>query len=299
MDWINYHHLLYFYIVAREGSIARACKLLRLTQPTISAQIRALEDHLGEQLFLRVGRSLVLTEIGHIVHSYAEEIFSLGRELTDTLKGRPRGRAVRFTVGITDSMPKMIAYRLLEPAFHQQQPIHLICREGKPQQLLAELVTHGVDLVLADAPAGPDLRIRAFNHLLGECGVSVFGTKSLADRLHKGFPKSMDGAPFILPTAGTTLRWSLDQWFEKHSIRPQVVGEIEDSALIKVFGAAGAGLFVAPSVIEKDIGRQHEVRALGVIEGVRERFYAISAERKLKHPAVVAISESARNALCV
>ena len=297
MDWINYHHLLYFYTVAREGSIARAAKQLRLTQPTVSVQIRALEDALGEKLFLRSGRSLLLTEIGHIVYRYAEEIFALGRELTDTLKGRPRGRPVHLRVGITESMPKMIAYRLLEPALRLEQEVHLICREGKAQQLLAELMMHGLDLVLSDVPAGPDLRIRAFNHLLGECGTTIFGTRTLVDRLRKGFPKSLDGAPFLLPTSATTMRRSLDQWFEEQSIRPRIVGEMDDSALIKVFGAAGAGLFPAPSVIENEIQRKYGVCTLATIDGVRERFYAISAERKLRNPAVVAISEAARGSL--
>ena len=297
MDWINYHHLLYFYTVAREGSVARAAKQLRLTQPTVSVQIRALEDALGEKLFLRSGRNLLLTEIGHIVYTYAEEIFALGRELTDTLKSRPRGRPVRLTVGITDAMPKMIAYRLLEPALRQEQEVHLICREGKPQQLLAELMMHGLDLVLADAPAGPDSRIRAFNHLLGESGTAIFGTRALVDPLQEGFPKSMDGAPFLLPTLGTMMRRTLDQWFAEQSIRPRIVGEMDDSALIKVFGAAGAGLFPAPSVIENEIQRKYGVCTLATIDGVRERFYAISAERKLRNPAVVAISEAARGSL--
>jgi LysR family transcriptional activator of nhaA len=248
---------------------------------------------------LRSGRSLVLTEIGRVVYGYAEEIFELGRELTDTLKGRPSGRPVRFTVGITDAMPKLIAYRLLEPALGMQPPVHLVCREGKAQPLLAELMVHGLDLVLADAPAGPDSRIRAFNHLLGECGITIFASAPLAERFGKNFPSSMEGAPFLLPTAGTTLRRSLDQWFEEQGIRPRLVGEMEDSALVKVFGASGTGLFPAPSVIEKEIRRQYGVRPLGEIEGVRERFYAISVERKLKNPAVIAISESARERLFV
>lgn len=299
MEWINYHHLLYFWTVAKEGSIAKACRYLRLTQPTISAQIHALEHNLGEKLFVRSGRNLVLTEVGRIVYGYADEIFTLGRELTDTLKGRPTGRPVRFTVGITDAMPKLIAFRLLTPAVTLQPPVHLICMEGKPQQLFAELMTHGLDLVLADAPAGPDIRLRAFNHLLGECDIAVFGAPSLVRPRRRDFPNSMNGAPFLLPTRGTTLRRSLDQWFEERSIRPRIVGEMEDSALVKVFGAAGAGLFAAPSVIEDELRRQYGLRPLGRIDGVRERFYAISVERKLKNPAVIAISEAARAELFI
>ncbi len=209
MDWINYHHLLYFYTIAREGSIAKACKQLHLTQPTLSAQLRALEESLGEQLFLRSGRSLVLTEIGRLVYRYAEEIFTLGRELTDTLKGRPSGRPVLFTVGIADAMPKLIAYRLLEPALRLEPPVHLVCREGKPPQLLAELVMHGLDLVLADLPAGPDTKVRAYNHLLGECDITIFGAPSLAERCRKKFPASLEGAPFLRPTPGSNLRRTL------------------------------------------------------------------------------------------
>jgi LysR family transcriptional activator of nhaA len=297
MEWLNYHHLLYFWTVVREGSISQACKKLRLAQPTISAQLHSLEDQLGEKLFQRSGRKLELTEIGRVVYGYADEIFTLGRELTDTLKGRPSGRPIRFTVGITDAMPKLIAYRLLEPALRMQQRVHLVCQEGKTQQLLADLMTHGLDLVLSDAPAGPESHVKAYNHLLGECLIQVFGTPDLISPLKKEFPKSLDGAPMLMPAAGTALRRSLDQWFEQRSIRPQIVAEMADSALLKVFGATGAGLFPAPAAIEKEIRRQYGVRPLSTLEGVNERFYAISVERKLKNPAVVAISASARTEL--
>jgi LysR family transcriptional regulator, transcriptional activator of nhaA len=294
MEWLNYHHLLYFWTVAKEGSIAQACKQLRLAQPTISAQLHSLENSLGEKLFQRSGRKLVLTEIGSLVYGFADEIFALGRELTDTLKGMPSGRPIRFTVGISDAMPKLIAYRLLEPALRMQQSVQLICREGKPQQLLAELTTHGLDLVLSDTPAGAEMRIRAYNHLLGECGIQIFGIARLVNRYQDGFPKSLNGAPMLLPTSNTALRRSLDQWFEQHSVRPLVVGEMEDSALLKVFGSRGVGLFPAASAIENEVRSQFGVRSLGTIDRVCERFYAISIERKLKNPAVLAISESAR-----
>jgi LysR family transcriptional activator of nhaA len=297
MDWINYHHLLYFWVVVREGSIAKACGQLHLTQPTISAQIRALEHYLGEKLFVRSGRRLVPTEIGRLVFRYADEIFTLGRELTDTLKGRPTGHPVRLVVGITDAMPKLIAHRLLEPALRLPEPVRLVCREGKPSQLFAEMVNHGLDLVLSDAPAGHDSRIRAFSHLLGECGVTIFSDAGSAARLRKGFPKSLEGAPFLLPAEGTALRRSLDQWFDTYSLRPQVAAEIEDSALVKTFGAAGLGAFAAPTAIEDEIRRQHRVQIVGRIPEVVERFYAISVERRLKNPAVVAISEAARATL--
>ena len=294
MEWLNYHHLLYFWVVAHQGSITRASAQLRLAQPTISGQLRALENALGEKLFTRAGRSLVPTEVGRVVLRYADEIFSLGRELTDTLKGRPTGRPVRFRVGVADVVPKLIAYRLLKPALQLPEPVWLVCREDKPDRLLAELAVYGLDLVLSDAPAGPAVRIRAFNHLLGECAVSVLGVPPLAAVYRRNFPRSLDGAPFLLPTENTSLRRSLDQWFDSQGIRPRIAGEFEDSALLKVFAQAGAGLFAVHSVIEAKVQRQYGVRRVGPLHQVRERFYAISVERRIKHPAVVAIAEAAR-----
>lgn len=297
MDWLNYHHLLYFWTVAKEGSIARACDKLLLAQPTISGQLRALERSVGDKLFVRSGRGLALTETGQTIYRYADEIFSLGRELTDTLRGRPTGRPLRLVVGVADVLPKMISYRLLEPALHLPEAVQIICREDKPERLLAELAVHGLDIVLADAPVGPTVKVRAFNHLLGECGVSIMGTAEVAKSLRKGFPRSLDGAPFLLPTDNTTLRRSLDQWFENNGIRPAVRAEFEDSALLKVFGQAGIGLFVVPTAVEDEVRTQYGARLVGRLEQVRERFYAISVERKLKHPAVVAISDAARQKL--
>jgi LysR family transcriptional regulator, transcriptional activator of nhaA len=297
MDWLNYHHLLYFWTVAREGSIAKACRQLRLTQPTISAQIRVLEDRLGEKLFLRSGRNLVMSEVGKVVYRYADEIFTLGRELTDTLKGRPTGRPVRLLVGITDAMPKLIVHRLLEPALMLPEKVLLICRENRPQQLMVELATHTLDVVLSDAPVGPEANVRAFNHLLGECDVTVYGAASIAGRYRNGFPGSLDGAPFLLPGEGSALRRTLEHWFESAGIRPDVVGEIQDSALLKVFGGAGLGLFASATVIDEQVRRQFGVRPVGRLEQVRERFYVITVERRLKNPAVVAISDAAREKL--
>lgn len=297
MEWLNYHHLLYFWMVAREGSIAQASKQLLLAQPTITGQIRALENTLGQKLFTRSGRNLVLTEVGRLVYRYANEIFSLGRELTDVLKGRPAGRPVRLVVGVCDGLPKLIAYRLLQPALTLPEPVQLICHEDHPERLLAELATSGLDLVLMDAPASPLVRVRAFSHLLGGCGVSFFGTSPLAARYRKNFPASLDGAPFLLPSEDSTLRRSLEQWFEAQRIRPQVVGEFQDSALLKAFGEAGVGVFTAPTVTEKEVQRHYGVSLLGRTESVTERFYAISVERRIKHPAVVAIAEAARQTL--
>ena len=297
MEWLNYHHLLYFWTVAKEGSIARACKNLRLAQPTISGQLRALEDQLGEKLFHRVGRGLVLTEVGQVVYRYADEIFFLGREMTDVLKGRPRGRPARLLVGISDVLPKLVAYRVLAPALSLSEPVLPVCHESKPEHLLAELSSHNLDLVLTDAPVNAPLRVRVFNHLLGSCCVSLFAAPALAARYRKGFPQSLDGAPFLLPIESSTLRRSLDSWFDSHRIRPQIAGEFQDSALLKVFGQAGAGIFCAPCAIEKEIQSHYHVQVIGRLESAIEHFYAISVERKLKHPAVVTIVETARSRL--
>jgi LysR family transcriptional activator of nhaA len=297
MAWLNYHHLLYFWTVAREGSIARATRKLHLTQPTISAQIRALEDSLGEKLFLRSGRKLVLTEVGQVVYRYAEEIFSLGRELQDVLAGHPTGRPVRLTVGIADQVPKLIAHRLLAPAVTGPEPVHLICREDRVERLFADLATHTLDLVLSDRPLGGESRVRAFNHLLGETGVAIFGARLLTEKYRRGFPQSLQDAPFILPPQGTSLRRSLDEWFERERVVPQIVGEFSDSALLKEFGRGGVGLFAAPTAVGDDICRQYEVQSLGELARLREAYYAITIERRLRHPTVLRISERARTGL--
>jgi len=297
MEWLNYHHLLYFWTVARTGGVSAASAELRLAQPTISGQLRLLEDHIGEKLFHRVGRRLELTDMGRMVYRYADEIFTLGRELTDAIRGRPTGRPLRFAVGIADQVPKLIAYRLMEPALKLPEPVRLVCQEDKPERLLADLAVHALDLVLTDSPLNPSINVRAFSHLLGECGTTIFGATALAARSRRGFPRSLDGAPFLMPTDNTVLRRSLDQWFSQHDLRPQIVSEFEDSALLKAFGERGVGLFAAPSAIEAEVRRQYGVQVIGRIDQVRERFYAISVERRLKHPAVVAISEAAREQL--
>jgi LysR family transcriptional activator of nhaA len=294
LSWLNYHHLLYFYTAAREGSISKASTVLHLTQPTISAQIRTLEESLAERLFERRGRGLALTEAGHLVYRYAEEIFALGRELQDTLAGRPGGRPLRLRVGVAEGLPKLMAYRLLEPALRISEPVHLVCREGSPARLLADLSIHSLDVVLLDAPPTPGTTVRVFSHLLGESGVTLFGALELARRYRRRFPASLDGAPMLLPTVDSTLRGSLDQWLERARIRPLVTGEFSDSAVLKVFGGAGAGVFAAPSVVEDEVRRQYGVRVIGRIPSIRERFYAVSAERRLRHPAVAAISQAAR-----
>ncbi len=298
MDWLNYHHLLYFWTTARQGSVSRAAEELHLAQPTISAQLRALERALGHKLFVRRGRNLTLTDAGQAAYRYADEIFALGRELGAAMRGETeQGRQTRFAVGISDSLPKLTTYRLLEPSLRGHDPYRLYVRIDKTERLLADLAVHHLDLVLTDAPLTHRLSVRAYNHLLGECGVTVFGTAKLADKYRTGFPGSLQGAPMLLQTRNTMLRQTLDQWFEARELRPQITAEVEDMAMLQVLGQHGYGLFVAPSVVSSRICKHYEVEALGELPEVRERFYAISVERRLQHPAVVAISEAARNRL--
>jgi LysR family transcriptional activator of nhaA len=297
MDWLNYHHLMYFWVVAREGSVAKACKQLHLAQPTISGQIRELEKSLKMALFERTGRNLVLTETGRMVYRYADEIFSLGRELQDALKSQPSGRPLEVIVGVADALPKLIVHRLLEPVLRMPEEVRVTCHDGEPDRLMAQLALHELDLVLSDMPANPRLGLRAFNHLLGECGVTFFGTEELARKYRKGFPQSLHAAPFLLPSANAALRHSLETWFDSLGIRPRVRGEFADSALLEAFGQFGDGLFAAPSVVADDVKRMYRVVAVGEEPTLRERFYAVSVEKRLKHPAVVAISEAARTTL--
>jgi LysR family transcriptional activator of nhaA len=297
VEWVNYHHLLYFRTVAREGSITRASKVLLLAQPTISGQIRALEETLGEKLFARQGRNLVLTEFGRVVYRYADEIFTLGQEMTDVLKGRPSGRPTRLAVGIADLLPKLVVYRILTPATELEEPVQLVCHEDKPEHLVTALQMHGLDLVLTDAPITPAGRIKVYNHLLGSSGMTVFGTADDAARLRKRFPLSLDGQPILLPLENSLLRRSLDLWLSQSEIRPRIVAEFQDSALSKTFASSGAGLCFAPTVVEKDVKTLYNLSVIGRIDDVQERFYAVSVERRFKNPAVTAILEQARQQL--
>lgn len=292
--FLNYHHLMYFYTVAREGGVARAAEKLHLSSPTISAQIHDLEETLGEKLFDRKGRNLVLTEMGQMVYKYAEDIFSIGRELLDAVKLGPEGRPQRLTVGITDAMPKLLSCLLLEPAMQLEPAVCLVAHEDKIERLLADLAQYRLDVILSDSPLGAGQQIRAYNHLLGECGVSFFGGKNLHAKYARNFPRSLDGAPMFLPSRQNQLRRNLDQFFDQNGIHPQIMGEFEDTGLLKTFGQTGRAIFPAPSLVEEEVNRQYNVKTIGHIEAVRERFYAISPERKLKHPAVVAICAAAR-----
>src|SRR5450759_1546104 len=246
MEWLNYHHLLYFWVVAKQGSIAAATKELHLAHPTISGQIHRLEDVLGEKLFLRKGRKLALTDAGRVAFGYAEEIFALGREFLDCLKGRPSGRTLRLFVGASDSLPKSIVYRMLEPAFRLEKNVQVVYRQDlSTESFLADLAAYAIDVVLSDAPISSDLPVRAFSHLLGQCGTAFFAAPALAKACRRRFPSSLDGAPLLLPSASSTLRRALDEWFDSNGIHPNVVAELDDSALTKVLGEAGIGVFAA------------------------------------------------------
>jgi len=293
VDALNHHHLFHFWTVVREGGVTRASEKLNVSQPTVSGQLRELQEALGEKLLVRSGRTVVLTDVGRTVYRYADEIFALGRELQEAVKGRVTHPA-RLAVGVTMVVPKLVAYQMLEPALQLPEPIQLDCVHGQLDRLLAELAIYSLDLVLADTPAPPAVKVRAYSHLLGECGVSVFGTERLARKHRRRFPDSLDGAPFLLPSGDSGLRLSLEQWFRANDMRPRVVGTFEDSALIDAFGRAGAGLFATPSAIESQVTRHYGVRLVGRLDTVRQRFFAITVERKLRNPAAIAISERAR-----
>ena len=294
---INYKHLRYFWVVAREGGVARASERLHLTPQTISGQLSLLEKHLGVDLFSRVGRNLELTDSGRLVLSYADEIFSLGGELEEVLNQLPDDRPQLFRVGVVDVVPKSIAHRVLQTALQMPEPVRMVCREASLDMLLAELAVHRLDLVLADRTIPPTISTRGFSHKLGECAVSFFATEKLKKKLKGDFPHCLDGAPILLPSSGTQLRSGIDKWLDKHRIHPRMVAEFDDSALMKVFGQQGVGVFIAPAVIEAEVELQYQVTAIGRVDEVKARFYAISVERKVTHPVVSAVVEAARESL--
>ncbi|MFM9913437.1 MAG: transcriptional activator NhaR [Methylophilaceae bacterium] len=294
MASLNYKHLHYFWVVAKSGSIVKACEQLHLTPQTISGQLSLFEDVIGEKLFNRTGRRLVLTDRGQVVLSYAEEIFSRGQELEDMLRQKKPGRQLQFRIGVSDAVPKIVAYRLIEPALRAQESLRIICREGKVASLLGELAMHRLDIVIADSPMSPSIDVRAFNHLLGECGVTFFARPELANQYPGEFPTRLNNAPMLVPGDDVATRPKLMRWFEEHHIRPRILGEFDDSALMKAFGQAGVGFFAAPSSIAEQVEQECGVIRIGSTNDIIEKFYAISVERKLTHPAVVAISEAAR-----
>ena len=296
-DWLNYHHLLYFWTMAKEGSVTAACRKLHVAQPTVSTQLRQLEQRVGEKLYERSGRGIALTEVGQVVFRYADEIFSIGEELVDTLQRRSVGRSRKLHVGVPDVLPKLIAYRLLAPVLSMDQGIRLVCREEPLEQLLAKLTLHELDVVLSDSPASGLARIRAFNHELGACGVGLFATAALCERYGKGLPESLGDAPMMLPGAGTQMRRNVERWLMHHKLRPNVLAEIDDTALMKVFAEAGMAIVPAPLAIRGEIERQFGLRLLIECAGIHERYYAISVERRLRNPAVAALCDLAREGL--
>ena len=297
LNWLNYHHFYYFWIAAKEGSIGKASKVLHLSQPAVSAQIKSLESSLEESLFHRSKGGLELTDAGRMAFVYADEIFRLGKEFRENLKGIGSEGPARLRVGVSDALPKLISHRLLAPALEMDTPVQLICEENKTEALLADLSIHQLDLVIADAPIGGAARINAFNHFLGSCGVTFFGTRSLARRYRKGFPESISGAPLLVPSEGVLLRRSIDRWLASNGYVPRIRAEFHDSALLKVFGRDGAGIFVGPTIIENEICREFHVEVIGRTDQILEAFYAITVERRVRHPVALAITRTAREKL--
>lgn len=297
MSSINYKHLHYFWVVAKAGSIARASEQLHLTPQTISGQLSLFESIQGEQLFKKSGRNLELTEAGRLVLSYAEDIFSLGKELEQVLHHLPTERIVQLRVGVSDAVAKAVAYRLLEPAFRMPQTLKINCREGKLEYLLAELAMHKLDVVITDTPMPTNVNVRGYTHQLGECGMSFFATKELMKQYTAPFPACLDGAPLLLPGDDSALRSKLMYWLNSHQLHPRIAGEFDDGALMSAFGQAGAGFFAMPSAITDIVTRQYDVQLAGSTDEIKEQFYAISIQRKLTHPAVLAISRAAQKTL--
>ncbi len=294
MEWLNYHHLRYFWVVAKEGSLKKAADKLHVSQPSISEQIKELEEVLGESLFRRSGRANVLTDAGQVVLRYAEEIFGLGAELMRAVKQRPGLQSLRFYVGVADAIPKLVVNDILKPVLAGLPAIHIICREGKMEDLLSQLAAHRLDIVLADEPAPSSIKFRAFTHLLGESGVCFCAAPRLAARLRPRFPASLHDAPALLPTENTALRRCLEQWFQQRQVRPRVVAEFEDAALIKVMAADGKGFAPVPTVVAEEALTRYRLQQIGITEECKQQFYAITAERRIVHPAAVAITENAQ-----
>lgn len=294
MDWLNYHHLLNFWLVAREGSVRGASEVLHVTPSSVSIQLRQLERAMGVPLVRKQGRGLVLTEMGEQVAEYAEKIFATGRELMEVVKGRPVGTPLTLRIGILDVMPKLVAYQLLQPALELEQPLRLICHEGEMSQLISDLAIHKLDAVLSDTPLDSLYKVQAYSHRLGQSNVVIVGTRELAKRYRKGFPSSLDSAPFLVPTESSLLRRQMDRWFSDLSLTPVIHGEFADSAMMKIAGRSGLGLLAVADIIEEEIRQIYGLERVGVATGIQEQFYMVSVERRLKHPGVVAIRERAK-----
>ncbi|MCU0705062.1 MAG: transcriptional activator NhaR [Fimbriiglobus sp.] len=294
-DALNYHHLRYFWLMAREGGVSAAASVAEVGQPVVSAQIRRLEHFFGMKLIEKDGRNVKLTDLGRVVYEYADDIFRLGGEMLAAVRdGKTHSRLARVTVGVADVVPKLVVYKLLEPLYSLPDPVQLVVVEARPEKLLTDLASHTIDLVLTDSPVVGGPKVKVYTHTLGECGVTVFAAETLATRLRKGFPKSLHRMPFLLPTSDSSMRRSLDQWFDENGVQPDIRGEFADSALLKVFGQAGRGVFALPSVVEEEIRSQYGVMTVGRAQGLKVRFNAITAERRITHPAIIAIRETAR-----
>jgi LysR family transcriptional activator of nhaA len=297
VEWLNFHHLRYFWTVARKGGVRKAAEELHVSQPSISAQLRLLEESLGEKLFKRSGRNLVLTDMGHLVLTYADEIFSAGRELMSAVKQRPGGRALRLSVGMTDALSKFIGFQILKPAFYFSQSVHVVCRQAEIGPLVNQLQAHRLDLVLADEPASSSLKAKTFNHRLGRSGVTFCALPQMAKKLRRNFPKSLHQAPALLPSDNMGMREPLEKWFYAEGIRPRIVGEFEDAGLMKVAASAGLGFTMVHSVVDKVALKHFGLRAIASVKECASDFYAITIERRVKHPVVAAITEHAYSEL--
>lgn len=294
MAALNFKHLRYYWMVAKTGSIARAAEQMHLTPHAISGQLNEFERALGVELFRKVGRNLELTDAGRRILGHADSIFTTGDELLDTLRDQVATKRRAFRVGVSDAVSKPITYRLLEPALSLPEPLRLICTEGRLSVLLAELALHRLDMIIADRPMATNLNVRGYNHLLGECGLTVFGAPSLLKKINKPFPALLNEAPFLLPGEDVAIRPKLLHWLEMNKLRPSIVGEFDDGALIKAFGKAGAGFFVGSSAMKIDICAQYQVHAVGQIDTIMEQIYLITTERRLIDPAIIAISDAAK-----
>jgi LysR family transcriptional regulator, transcriptional activator of nhaA len=297
MEWLNFHHLRYFWMVARKGGVRKAAEELHVSQPSISAQLRLLEESLGEKLFKRTGRRLVLSEMGELVLTYADEIFAAGRELMNAVRQRPSGRRLRLNVGMTDSISKMMGFEFLKPALHFPDPTHVVCRMAAIEVLIVQLQAHRLDIVLADEPASSSLKAKTFSHRLGRSGITFCAVPAIAAKLRRNFPQSLNDAPALLPTENMGLRTVLETWFNDQGIRPRLVGEYEDSALMVFCATAGRGFTVVPTVVARAVLKHYGLRVIAKVEECGTEFFAITAERRVKHPAAMAITQHAYTSL--
>ncbi|MBN8549650.1 MAG: transcriptional activator NhaR [Deltaproteobacteria bacterium] len=297
MRWLNYQHLYYFWHIARCGSVTGAARQLRLAQPTISAQMKSFEHILGEKLFQRSGRSLALTESGKLAYRYAEQIFSMGQEFLDVLDGTQGSSLQEFRIGIADVVPKSLAYRLIEPALRPENGVSVHCYEDKTEKLLAELSIGEIDLVIADRPIPPNVKVKAFNHFIGECGVSFLAARSLSRKLAKNFPSSLNGAPLLMPTAEAAVRHELDRWIDENGLTPRHVAAFQDRALMKLAAKDGKGIMPVPSAVEEEVCKEFQLERVGRIPNIKEQIFLISIDRRLKNPLLQLICREGQKGL--